>query len=79
MHPMFLPENMYSFDDVALNQGRVDTFCDQIDDCRNPDDLHLASEKAYWFLCAFWHGARDQFPQAQEQIRSALDRVENRL
>lgn len=79
MHPMFEPENLYSFSDRSLNQDQVDTFCRQIQDCRNPDDLFLASQKAHWMLCAFWHGARDQFEYAQVMIRSSLDQAEDRF
>jgi len=73
------PEELYSFSDKALNLDRIRAFCDQIEDCRNPDDFYLASQKAHWLLCAFWHGCRHQFDHAREVISAALDKAESRF
>lgn len=79
MHPMFTPESLYSFDQQHLNSGRVDSFCQQIRACRTSAELFLLGEKAHWFLCAFWHGARDQFDYAQTMVETALDDAHERL
>lgn len=79
MNDIFQPENLYSFADIQLNQGRVDAFCRQIRNCRSVDEVFLLSEKAHWLLCAFWHGARDQFDYAQVMIQTELDQAQERL
>lgn len=79
MDAMFKPENLYSFADSELSRQRVDAFCCQIRDCRSLESVFLLSEKAHWFLCAFWHGAKDDFSYAQSMIESELDFAQHRL
>ncbi|MCY1309909.1 hypothetical protein D9M68_997240 [compost metagenome] len=79
MHPMFLPKNLYSFDDTELNTARVKAFCEQIERARNWDDYELMTQKAHWMLCAYWHAAGNQFDEAQALIREALDAAEDRI
>lgn len=79
MHPMFLPENKYSFDDAELNVRRAEALCLQLDQCETFDVYFLLGQKAHWMLCAFWHGAPGQFDHVENLIRSALDQAEARL
>lgn len=79
MHPMFLPENLYSFADAEQNMRRVEAFVTQLNGVRSYERYEVMTQKAHWFLCAFYHGAKPQFEQAQRMISTALDAAEDRV
>lgn len=79
MHPMFLPENVFSFSDSKLNTARIESICKELNKARTSDEYLLIGQKAHWMLCAFYHGCTTQFEEAQVMIRCALDEAEDRI
>lgn len=79
MHPMFLPVNAYCLEDAKLNRQRIEQLCRQFQFAKNGNDVWLLGQKAYWMLCAFHHGCREQYEEAETLIRAAQDEAEERV
>ncbi|BCG24942.1 hypothetical protein TUM18999_31330 [Pseudomonas tohonis] len=72
-------EVLYALDNEAQNNRDIDALCRRLEAARTMEELLDMCKDIHWFLCAFWHGRREQFDEARDRIYHALDVAAARL